>query len=81
MRVWRSFPDMSFNEVLAKLPSLTVEQRHLLMRRAVELDDLPLSLAEDALVDQRLAEYRQNPQAALSLEEMEKRLRARFGGA
>ena len=70
---------MSFNEVLAELPSLTMEQRQLLMRRAVELDDLPLSFAEDAFVDQRLAEYRQNPQAALSLEEMEKRLRARFG--
>jgi hypothetical protein len=70
---------MSFNEVLAELPSLTVEQRQLLMRRAMELDDLPLSPAEEALVEQRLAEHRRNPQAAVSLEEMEKRLRARFG--
>lgn len=70
---------MSFNEVLAELPSLTMEQRQLLMRRALELDDLPLSPAEEALVEQRLAEHRRNPQAALSLEEMEKRLRARFG--
>ena len=70
---------MSFNEVLAELPSLTTEQRQLLMRRVLELDDLPLSPAEEALVGQRLAEYRQNPQAALSLGEMETRLRARFG--
>ena len=68
---------MSFNEVLAELPSLTVEQRQLLMRRALELDDLPLSPAEEALVAARLAEYRQNPQAALSLQEMEARVRAR----
>jgi len=70
---------MSFNEVLAELPSLTVEQRQLLMRRALELDDLPLSPAEEALVDRRLEEHRRNPQASVSLEEMEHRLRARFG--
>lgn len=70
---------MSFNEVLAELPSLTVEQRQLLMRRALELDDLPLSPAELALVEARLAEYRQNPQAALSLQEMEARIRAKPG--
>ena len=70
---------MSFNEVLAELPSLTVEQRQLLMRRALELDDLPLSPAEEALVEARLAEYRQNPQAALSLEEMAARVGAMKG--
>lgn len=70
---------MSFNEVLAELPSLTPEQRQLLMRRALELDDLPLSPREEALVEQRLAEYRQNPQVALSLEVMEARLRAKPG--
>lgn len=68
---------MSFNEVLAELPSLTVEQRQLLMRRALELDHFPLSPADEALVEERRAEYRQNPQAALSLQEMEKRLRAK----
>ena len=68
---------MSFNEVLAELPSLTAEQRQLLMRRALELDDLPLSPAELALVEARLAEYRQNPATALSLQEMETRLRAK----
>lgn len=70
---------MSFNEVLAELPSLTVEQRQLLMRRALELDDLPLSPADEALVSERSADYHANPAAALTLEEMEKRLRARKG--
>ena len=70
---------MSFNEVLAELPSLTPEQRQLLMRRALELDDLPLSPREEALVEQRLAEYRLNPQVELSLEVMEARLRAKPG--
>ena len=70
---------MSFNEVLAELPSLTTEQRQLLMRRALELDDLPLSPADEARVEERRMEYRLNPQAALSLQEIEKRLRAKPG--
>jgi hypothetical protein len=70
---------MSFNEVLAELPSLTLEQRQLLMRRALELDDLPLSPADETLVQDRSAEYHASASAAISLEEMEKRLRARKG--
>jgi len=34
---------MSFQELLAELPSFTVEQRQLLLRRAVELDEPALS--------------------------------------
>ena len=61
---------MSFQELLAELPSLTVEQRQLLMRRTAELDDSALSPAEERLVDERRTEYRQNPSAGLSLDEM-----------
>ncbi len=42
---------MSFAEVLQELPALTFEQRQLLIRRALELDDPPLSEAEEALVE------------------------------
>ena len=70
---------MSFNEVLAELPSLTFEQRQLLMRRALELDDYPLSQAEERLVEERRAEYQRNPSAGLTLDEIEARLRAKFG--
>lgn len=41
-------------------------------------DDVPLSPEEEALVDARLAGLRENPQTALSLEEMKARLRARY---
>jgi hypothetical protein len=70
---------MSFQEVLAELPSLTVEQRQLLMRRALELDDPALSPAVERLVEERRAEYSRNPSAALSLEEIESQFRAKFG--
>ena len=51
------FPCMSFNEVLAELPSLSVDQRQLLMRRALELDDPTLSAEDEAIVSERLAEH------------------------
>ncbi len=70
---------MSFQEVLAELPSLTVEQRQLLMRRALELDDPALSPAEEKLVEERRAEYHRDPSAGINLEEIEKRIRARLG--
>ncbi len=70
---------MSFQELLAELPSLTVEQRQLLMRRTAELDDSVLSPAEERLVAERIAEHERNPAAAISLEAMEARLKARYG--
>jgi hypothetical protein len=69
---------MSFNEMLAELPSLTLPQRQLLVRRAVELDDRGLAPEDEAVVEKRLAEHRRDPQSALPLEVIEKRLRSRF---
>jgi len=34
------FYAMSFSDVLAELPALTVSERHLLVRRALELKEL-----------------------------------------
>jgi hypothetical protein len=70
---------MSFQELLAELPSLTVEQRQLLVRRMVELDDPALSPAEERLLEERRAEYLRNPPSGLSLDEIEKRIRAHLG--
>ena len=66
---------MSFNEVLEELPTLTVEQRQMLIRRALELDDPPLSEADEALVESRLAALRDSPASAVSLDDMKTRLR------
>ncbi|HEY4246902.1 MAG TPA: hypothetical protein VGM64_08605 [Lacunisphaera sp.] len=70
---------MSFQELLAELPSFTVEQRQLLMRRTAELDDLALSAAEERLVEERREEYHRDPSSGLTLSEIESRLRAKFG--
>lgn len=76
---------MSFDEIMAELPKLTPEQRDLLRVRLAELageewmDDGELSPTEMKLIEERIAEYQRNPEAGISLAEMEKRLRAKFG--
>ena len=70
-------PIVSFHEVLLELPGLTLEERHLLIRRALELDDLPLSDSDEAVVESRLAALHDSPESAVSLEDMKIRLRSR----
>ncbi len=72
------FCAMSFAEVLAELPALTIEQRQQLIRRALELENPPLGEADEALVESRLAAHRQNPASAVPLDEMKARLRNRI---
>jgi hypothetical protein len=68
---------MSFNEVIAELPKLTFEERQVLIRLALELDDSPLSAAAEELVETRLAEHRTNPGSSLSLGELKERLQTK----
>jgi hypothetical protein len=68
---------MSFNEVIAELPRLTFEERQILIRRALELDDPPLSATDEELVEARLAEHHADPSSSVSLDELKMRLRSR----
>jgi hypothetical protein len=68
---------MSFSEVIAELPRLTFEERQILIRRALELEDLPLSAADEELVERRLAKHHAEPSSSLSLDKMKRRLRSR----
>jgi len=67
---------MSFNEVIAELPHLTFEQRQILIRRALELDDPPLSAADEELVAASLAAYHADPSSSVPLDQLKQRLRA-----
>jgi len=69
---------MSFAEVLQELPTLTVSERQLLVRRALDLDDPAMAPADEALVENRLSEQRKNPASAVPLETMKSRLRSQF---
>jgi putative addiction module component (TIGR02574 family) len=68
---------MSFNEVIAELPKLTFEERQILIRLALELDDPPLSAVDEELVEARLAEHHADPSSSVPLDELKGRLRSR----
>jgi putative addiction module component (TIGR02574 family) len=65
---------VTFNDIIAELSRLSVEERQILIRRALELDDPPLSAADEALVDERLAEHHADPSSSVPLDEIKKRL-------
>ena len=69
---------MSFNEVIAELPRLTFEERQILIRRALELDDAPLSRADEELVEARLVDHHSDPGSSVPLNETKRRLRSRL---
>lgn len=69
---------MSFQEVLQELPTFTVGERQLLMRRSLELDEPSLPLEDEALVEARMSEHQVNPASALSLDQITSKLRNRF---
>ena len=68
---------MSFNEVIAQLPRLTFEERQILIRLALELDDPPLSAVDEELVEARLAEHHSDPSSSVPPAELKDRLRSR----
>ena len=76
---------MSKTEILEELPKLTSEERHEIRLKLAELDDDgwldnddPLTDAEKALLDARLAAYEKDPDAGSSWDEVESRIRARL---
>ena len=66
---------MTITQILDELPAFTFEERQLLIRRALELDDRQLSAAEEALIETRLSAHQANPDSSSPLEELKTRLR------
>lgn len=78
---------MSKAEILAELPKLSPAERQEVRLKLAALDgeewldaDDPLTVAEKALLDARLAAYEKDPDAGSSWEEVEARLRAKLEG-
>ena len=76
---------MSKVEILEELANLTREERKEIRLRLAELDgnlwldaDDPLTDAEKALLDSRLAAYERDPDVGSSWAEVEARIRARL---
>jgi putative addiction module component (TIGR02574 family) len=76
---------MSKAEILAELPKLAPKERAEIRAKLDELNgdgwldtNEPLTAAEKALLDARLAAYAKDPDAGSSWEEVESRIRARL---
>ncbi len=76
---------MSKTEILEELPKLTSDERREIRLKLAELDgddwfdaDDPLTDAERALLEARLAAYAKDPDAGSSWEEVESRIRAKL---
>ena len=76
---------MSKADILAELPKLTPAERQEVRLKLARLDGEewldagdPLTDAEKALLDARLAAYEKDPDAGSSWEEVEARIRARL---
>jgi putative addiction module component (TIGR02574 family) len=76
---------MSKAEILAELPKLTPAERQEVRLKLARLDgeewlntSEPLTEAEKALLDARLAAYEKDPNVGSSWEEVEARIRARL---
>lgn len=69
---------MSLSEVLEELPAFTFGERQLLLRRVIELDDPPMSEADETLVESRLAAHHINPTTSLILDTFAGAIRRAF---
>ncbi|WP_221029323.1 hypothetical protein [Actomonas aquatica] len=69
---------MSFNEVMAELPSLSFEERQTLIRHAIELDELPFSPVQEQEIERRRNVHAAAPESAIPAAEMKNRLRQRL---
>lgn len=69
---------MSFAEVLQEIPRFTPEERQILMRRVLDLEDEPFTVKEDALIQERLNAHRSEPSSSMPLEAMKSKLRSKF---
>ena len=61
---------MSLTEILADIPKLSFAERQELVRRAIEIEDQDLTAAEKAILDRRLADFRQNPNSGIPAEQV-----------
>jgi hypothetical protein len=57
---------VSLTEILAEIPKLSFAERQQLIRRTIELEDDELTQEEKAILDQRLEDFRRNPESPVN---------------
>jgi len=61
---------MSLTEILAEIPKLSFAERQELVRRAIEVEEHDLTAEEKAILDERLEDFRQNPNSGIPVEQL-----------
>ena len=61
---------MSLTEILAELPKLSFAERQELVRSAIALEDDDITPEENAILDQRLADFRRDPSSGISADDL-----------
>jgi hypothetical protein len=61
---------MSLTEILAEIPKLSFAERQELVRRAIAVEDEELTLEEKTILDERLKDFRRNPNSGTTAEEL-----------
>jgi putative addiction module component (TIGR02574 family) len=61
---------VSLTEILAEIPKLSFAERQQLVRRTIELEDDELTPEEKAILDQRLEDFRRDPQSGTPAEQL-----------
>lgn len=61
---------MSLSEILAEIPKLSFAERQELIRRAIAVEEEELTPEENAILDERMEDFRRNPTAGISVENL-----------
>jgi len=61
---------MSLTEILAEIPKLSFAERQELVRRAIEVEEHDLTAEEKAILDERLEDFRQNPNSGIAAKQL-----------
>jgi putative addiction module component (TIGR02574 family) len=61
---------MSLTEILAEIPKLSFAERQELVRRAIEVEEHDLTAEEKAILDERLEDFRKNPNSGIPAEQL-----------
>lgn len=68
---------VSLNEILEEIPKLSFAERQQLVRRAIEADD-DLTPREEAVLEQRLKNFRADPHDGVSADSLKSVIRERL---
>jgi putative addiction module component (TIGR02574 family) len=69
---------MSLTEILDEIPKLSFAERQELVRRAIEVEDADLAPEEKALLDERLNDFRRNPNSGVPADQLKAEISRRL---